>query len=74
MARVAKIWQKVPKHVIPEEPKQKTQQDQLRGRTKVTVLTNNPDIMDLVAFSVYDSISVRSSQWPTLRFLTRRWV
>ena len=45
----------LPKCVIQEEPKRKTQQDQLRGTTKAAVLTNDPDIPDLVAFSVYDT-------------------
>jgi hypothetical protein len=45
----------VPKCVIQEEPKRKTQQDQMRGTTKAAVLTDDPEIQDLVAFSVYDT-------------------
>ena len=45
----------VPKCVIQEEPKRKTLQDQMRGTTKAAVLSDDPDIKDLVAFSVYDT-------------------
>jgi len=43
----------LPKCVIQEEPKRKTQQDQMRGTTKAAVLTDDLEIKDLVAFSVY---------------------
>jgi hypothetical protein len=45
----------IPKSVIQEEMKKKTDQDRMRGTTKAAVLTNDPDIPDLVAFSVYDT-------------------
>jgi hypothetical protein len=45
----------LPKCVIQEEPKKKSAQDTMRGTTKAAVLTGDPEVPDLVAFSVYDT-------------------
>jgi hypothetical protein len=39
----------LPKSVIQEEAKTKSQQDKMRGTTKAAVLTGNPEVPDLVA-------------------------
>ncbi len=45
----------LPKSVIQEEAKTKSQQDKMRGTTKAAVLTGDPEVPDLLAFSVYDT-------------------
>jgi hypothetical protein len=61
----------VPKCVIQEEPKKKTQQDQMRGTTKAVVLTDNPKIQDFVAFSVYDTKTV---QFLSMACTSLKWI
>jgi len=50
-----KSEQGIPKCVIQEEPKRKSDQDKMRGTTKAAVLTDDPEVLELVAFSVYDT-------------------
>jgi len=45
----------VPKCDIQEGPKSKSQQDQMQGTKKAAILTNDPEIKDLMAFSVCDT-------------------
>jgi hypothetical protein len=45
----------LPKSIIQEEAKIKSQQDKIRGTTKAAMLTGDPEVPELVAFSVYDT-------------------
>jgi len=56
----------VPKCVIQEEPKKKTQQDQMRGTTKAVVLTDDPKSQDFVALVFMTLSQFSSYQWHAL--------